>query len=142
MAEFADDKELLAEAAEIVLSAARAHIPVDTGETRDSLNFHDFSDRQELWGNRPAKFLITGTKPHVIQARWARSLHWVDRATGEDRFALWVNHPGTQGNDWRTPAIRDAMDGLRAAGLKQAVIVRSNLKRQIVGSWSAGPVDE
>lgn len=42
------------------------------------------------------KFVDEGTKAHVIRPVKAKMLHWVDTASGEDRFAKEVHHPGTK----------------------------------------------
>lgn len=38
-----------------------------------------------------------GSGPYIIRGD---PLHWVDRATGEERYAQWVIHPGHRSRDW------------------------------------------
>lgn len=46
-----------------------------------------------------ARWVIEPTKPHRIEAKAARYLHWVD-GNGTHHFRKWVMHPGTKGNDF------------------------------------------
>ena len=50
-----------------------------------------------------------GSKPHEIRARIAPALHWVDRTTGEHRFALRVWHPGFAPLPHMRPMMKDLM---------------------------------
>lgn len=77
----------------------------------------------ESWGARfyaiaYAVFVITGTRPHVIQARIKKALYW----EGAPHPFVRVNHPGTRPNDFREPAAEAAYPEivviLRAAGIK------------------------
>lgn len=49
----------------------------------------------------PLLFTITGTKPHLI---FGSPLRWIDRRTGEKRFAMWVQHPGQRAQGWDAEA--------------------------------------
>lgn len=51
-----------------------------------------------------AEFVITGTRPHDIYARFARMLHWVD-GSGHDQFRRMVHHPGTDPNTFPLTAL-------------------------------------
>jgi hypothetical protein len=58
---------------------------------------------------RYAKFVIGGTRPHIIRARRAKALHF--QMDGRDIFAKSVQHPGTRPNNFigraaRTVALR------------------------------------
>jgi len=100
------------EAAEI----AATNTPVDTGDLRDNwqtsravrtmtfiglgwqaewYNDTDYAayvnDGTGLYGPEHRKYLIVPKTP-------GGTLHWVDRATGQDRFASYVMHPGSPGN--------------------------------------------
>lgn len=90
----------------IVREALKNAAPVgqgpDAGRLRDSIRYlrrtGEGSVVLEFTARTPyAKYVIDGTRPHIIRARTARYLHWVDRS-GRDRFAKQVNHPGTQPN--------------------------------------------
>ena len=49
---------------------------------------------------------FTGTKPHIIVPKGpGYPLHWVDPDTGEHRYAMKVNHPGTNPTPHLRPAI-------------------------------------
>lgn len=71
------------------------------------------------------KFVDQGTKPHVIKAVKAKMLHWVDKDTGEDRFAKEVNHPGFEGKHISDDIEADWADGKLAeyfqAGMEIAI---------------------
>jgi HK97 gp10 family phage protein len=54
-----------------------------------------------------ASYLEEGTPPHVIEARHAPALHWVDDS-GEHHFAKRVNHPGTKPSPFMGPAYQKA----------------------------------
>lgn len=44
------------------------------------------------------KFVDEGTVPHIIKPKGrGYPLHWVDKSSGEDRFAYLVHHPGFKG---------------------------------------------
>jgi hypothetical protein len=60
-------------------------------------------------------FLTGGTKPHLIprggsaeQLAKGYPLHWIDKQTGEDRFAWSVWHPGT----FPDPFVANAMEAM------------------------------
>ncbi|NWJ46473.1 MAG: hypothetical protein HXX08_11390 [Chloroflexi bacterium] len=50
------------------------------------------------------RFVIEGTRPHIIRAVNGRVLHW--QSGGEDRFAAYVHHPGTKPNDFVERGLR------------------------------------
>lgn len=54
-----------------------------------------------------ASFLEEGTAPHVIEARRADMLHWVDEG-GEHHFRVRVQHPGTRPSPFMAPAATKA----------------------------------
>lgn len=49
-------------------------------------------------GTKLARWIIGGTRPHIIRARRVQALRFVVR--GRVRFARWVRHPGTRANDF------------------------------------------
>lgn len=51
-----------------------------------------------------AGFVLSGTRPHVIEPVAARALRWVDRS-GSTHFAKRVNHPGTHANEFNKRAM-------------------------------------
>lgn len=58
---------------------------------------------------RYARFIHSGTRPHIIAARRRQALRW--RAGGGWRFAKRVRHPGTKAD----PFLYAALDNSRAA---------------------------
>lgn len=62
------------------------------GEWKNEVSYAPFVNYGTgLWGPEHRKYLILPKRP-------GGSLHWVDKLTGEDRFAKWVMHPGSPGN--------------------------------------------
>jgi hypothetical protein len=49
-------------------------------------------------GTKLAKWIIGGTRPHIIRAKRANALRFMVR--GKVRFAKFVHHPGTSPNDF------------------------------------------
>lgn len=97
----------------VVREALKREAPVGKGPTagklRDSIDYTSrvgTNSAQMVFSTRVpyAKYVLDGTRPHVIRARNARALHWTD-ASG-DRFARVVNHPGTRPNLFPTRAVR------------------------------------
>ncbi len=41
-------------------------------------------------------YLEEGTRPHIIEVKNKKALHWKDGGTGDDRFSKKVHHPGTR----------------------------------------------
>lgn len=83
----------------------RAHAPVGqgpgAGRLRDSIGhnreFSLGSARINFTASAPhARFVVDGTRPHIIRPRQAHALHW--QRDGRDYFARLVHHPGTKPN--------------------------------------------
>jgi hypothetical protein len=51
-------------------------------------------------GQNLRKWIVGGTRPHIIRARHAKALRFVWR--GRMRYYKWVRHPGTKPNDFIT----------------------------------------
>lgn len=97
--------------------------PVDTGYMRDQTTARDEptisgAKVTALIDTDYAEMVSTGTRPHVIVPRNARALRFTVGTTVV--FAMRVNHPGTQPNDWwdeslrRLPAlVQRTWDGVR-----------------------------
>lgn len=82
------------------------------GRLRDSIRYSRTTRpdgvRLEFTAHVPyARYVVGGTRPHLISARAARALHWID--AGGSHFARTVHHPGTAPN----PFPREAMDASR-----------------------------
>ncbi len=86
-----------------VLQAARGDVGVRTGQLRGNLHKEWFTRTSgdvgiRVGSNVPYAHLHhDGTRPHVIRARRARALRYVNRQ-GAVVFAMSVMHPGTQPN--------------------------------------------
>lgn len=122
------------ETAVIVRGALKNAAPVgrgaDAGRLRDSIRYrrHTGADSivLEFTAHTPyASYVIDGTRPHVIRARTARYLHWVD-AGGRDRFAKQVNHPGTKPDRFPERTIGPLLPGIQR---RYAQIVTDRLRR-------------
>jgi len=101
----------------------RHYAPEDTGEFKSGIRFRT-TDRENsttitfyVSGSHAwlVDILTGGTRPHEIPTGGAAAqlakgypLHWVDRQTGEHRFAWSVWHPGTQPDPFMALAM-DAM---------------------------------
>ena len=99
----------------IVRTALKDKAPVGKGERpgrlRDAIRY----ERQTNLGEGQVtlafvaptpytRFVIDGTRPHLITAKAARALHWVDEA-GRDQFRRSVKHPGTKENPFPERAV-------------------------------------
>ncbi len=119
-----------------LVEAAQAHVPVRTGQTRDSLNAHTSATadgaRVELWGSQVAQWVITGTRAHPIDAVNAPVLAFYWERMGAMFFGPHVNHPGTQPNDFRRAVARDLAPYLQRWGQQGASLAMQNLKRKAV----------
>lgn len=71
--------------------------------------------------NEIFKFVDLGTKPHIIRAKNAKMLHWVD-ASGKDFFAKEVHHPGNKPQDISKNIQEIWADGLMAEYFDDALL--------------------
>jgi len=88
----------------------KAHAPFRTGALRASI-----ADRAEaspgrmmvvLYATAPqARWVLDGTRPHLIVARNARALRWLGPGGMGVRFARSVRHPGTKPNPFPDRAL-------------------------------------
>lgn len=62
----------------------------------------------------PGRFLIEGTKPHIIRAKGRGFLRFMGRGGGVV-FARMVNHPGTKANSFAADAARAALTPFQRA---------------------------
>ena len=88
-------------------------IPIDTGAYSKSWKKKK-TKKQTITIETPMGQLMiwlefTGTVPHVIEPVRANALHWIDKKTGKDVFAMRVHHPGTQPQPHLRPAIKTFM---------------------------------
>ena len=114
------------------LESARAHCPTKTGGTRDSLSVETSATAEgselKLMGSQIAAYIIGGTRAHTIVPNTASVLHWMGSG-GNDMFAMSVNHPGTQPNDFRRPVVDELKPLLEAAGNSAMQAIIMNIRR-------------
>lgn len=96
-----------------VRSLLKERTPVVTGRMKESERYartgYAAGIRLEWWAHTPyAKYVIYGTRPHIIEARAARYLHWYS-ASGGEHFAKRVKHPGNRPN----PFPQEVMDAVK-----------------------------
>lgn len=114
------------QAGPIIRDALKAEAPVGTppndprpGRLRDAIRYSRSTTagdslRLEFTASPPyTKWVLGGTRPHVIEAVAARSLHWVDG--NGDRFARRVHHPGTAPNPFPRRAMEACKDEVAEA---------------------------
>ena len=71
---------------------AKKNAPVDSGYYRNNIGF---DGKNKVIANADySAALEYGTKPHVIEPKTAKALHF--KSDGQDIFAKRVNHPGTK----------------------------------------------
>ena len=92
----------------------RAQAPSRTGRFRKTIkpyarNFVagvEFADYPKL-GQKLRKWIIGGTKPHIIRARRAKALHFYWARVGRWVSFKRVRHPGTKPNDFIGRGVRE-----------------------------------
>ena len=110
-----------------VRSILKERTPVVTGRMRDSERYarNGFASgiRLEWRAYTPyAKYVIDGTRPHIIEAKAARFLRW-HGSDGRVHFARRVHHPGNRPNQFpkevmdavKDEVMRDLRDRLNTA---------------------------
>lgn len=88
---------------------AKYQVGVDTGALKQSINYKVTRDSRGLVAlvgsdNRVALMHHTGTRPHIIAARRAKTLRFYSH--GRIVYAKVVHHPGTQPNRYLTDNLR------------------------------------
>lgn len=104
------------EAGHTVRDALKAETPVRTGRLRASerysRTFHGDSLRLEFTANTPyAPYPIWGTRPHIIEPKAARALHWVNGSGSH--FARIVHHPGNRPNNFPERVMAELSDSVK-----------------------------
>ena len=92
----------------------RAQAPSRTGRFRKTIkpyarNFVagvEFADYPKL-GQKLRKWIIGGTKPHIIRAKRAKALHFYWARVGRWVSFKRVRHPGTKPNDFIGRGVRE-----------------------------------
>lgn len=85
------------------------------GALRDSLHFTGAGLRRELFGNFYGRYVLGGTKSHVIAAKDKPFLVFYHNKAGHVVRLKKVNHPGTKPNDFRQGAIAEQKEALKKA---------------------------
>jgi hypothetical protein len=91
------------------------------GQWQNSLDYAEYVNYGTgLYGPEHRKYLIVPKDPNG-------TLHWVDRVTGEDRFAKAVLHPGSPGHHM----LEISAGALEAAWRRLAAPVLRNWAREV-----------
>jgi hypothetical protein len=96
--------------------AAKAQAGVQSGQLKASIHkrwTETSGDRLTIQVGSPvrhARVHHDGSRAHVIRARSARPMRWIDENTGNVVFARTVHHPGTRSNRYLTDNLRLATD--------------------------------
>ena len=105
--------------AERLLAEIRRRAPKDTGEYAKSWHIEERRDGFYVVTDDSTLYDIleyTGSVPHDIYPRYASVLHWIDRDTGQDRYAAHVRHPGFK----PIPHVRPALRAVQKRAAKEA----------------------
>lgn len=116
------------EASPLGLQLLRANAPFRTGAFRQSITARS-EPGPASWmivyysTLSYARFILDGSRPHVIAARNAKVLHWLGPGGIGDHFARQVKHPGTKPNPFpeRLGAAGPAFARLFAEAVKEAM---------------------
>jgi len=80
--------------------------PKETGVLKSSIHHQATVNGLRIISSaRYSLYVALGTRPHPIEPVHARVLHWVDKKTGQDVFAMHVDHPGTKPNPYPQRAL-------------------------------------
>ena len=93
------------------LKAFKEKVPIDTGDYKKSWKIKK-SNKNGFVLETDKGFLFDllefqGARPHVIEPVRAKVLHWIDKETGQDRFAMRVQHPGFEKIPHARPFIKN-----------------------------------
>ena len=91
--------------AEVLLDLAKEEAPYVTGELVRSGHLEDTAGGVEVVFDAPhAGAVHNGMKPRRIHAKPGGVLHWTT-PSGQEAFAKWVDHPGTDPNPFLQRAV-------------------------------------
>jgi hypothetical protein len=85
----------------VLLEALKTEAPRKTGRLRDSILVRTEAGEQRFYALPYARFVIGGTRPHLILPRTKRALFW----RGARHPVRQVRHPGTASNDFPALAV-------------------------------------
>ncbi len=131
-------QQLIQEASDALTGQLRAVAPVRKspgsgilgGTLRDSLVFDVGQLGATLLGVEYAKYVITGTVPHPIDAKNAPELVFFWEKIGGIFHGPHVNHPGTRENDFRFQALENAVN------MGELELVAARFFQRMVGGGS------
>jgi hypothetical protein len=113
------------------LAMMRANAPFRTGYLREHISARTEASAGQvmvvLYTTVPyTRFIIGGTRPHVIEPRNAKALRWIAHSGhGGPVFAKRVQHPGTKPDDFPARAIEPLTPMLLSrftAAVQEAII--------------------
>ena len=95
------------------LNQFKQKVPKDTGKYRKSWEIKK-ANKKGFKLETKMGFLFDilefqGSKPHIIEPVKASVLHWIDKETGQDRFAMRVRHPGFEKIPHAKPTLKKAL---------------------------------
>jgi hypothetical protein len=93
----------------VLLEALKTEAPRKTGRLRDSILVRTEDGEQRFYALPYARFVVGGTRPHLILPRTKRALFW----QGAGHPVRQVRHPGTAPNDFRARAVGRSAQALR-----------------------------
>jgi hypothetical protein len=80
--------------------------PKGSGALKHSISYRrTVTGLQVVSSAHYATYVSYGTGPHPIDPVHARVLHWVDKKSGTEVFAMHVDHPGTRPNPYPQRAL-------------------------------------
>lgn len=95
----------------VLLEALKAEAPRKTDRLRDSILARTEAGERRFYALPTARFVVGGTRPHLILPRTKRALFW----PGAGHPVRQVRHPGTAPNDFPARAVGRATPALRVA---------------------------
>lgn len=109
-------RSALNQGAKVIQAEAKANVPVESGELRDSIKRSTRAERGRIKSNVTtklfyARFVEFGTAAHQIKGKDGGYLFF------KDRLVRSVNHPGARAKPFLRPALdAKAADAIRAVG--------------------------
>lgn len=128
----------LRDIASVMVPALKRNTPRKTGILADSteaqVTGHDMDQRLEVRqtartneGSYYWRFPALGTRPHVIEPRYAQSLRFV--VGGQVVYARRVNHPGNRASNYHTKTLEANLPTIRSIMFQQQFRAAMRLKR-------------
>jgi len=130
-----DRREMLRGQGRRFVQYAQEEAPKRTGEFASKIAYRTFvsgdTDELRVYTQQPlGKWILEGTRPHVIRAKNAPILRFYWHKVGRVVYFKSVNHPGTKPNPFMSRAYRRWLPGARG-DLRQVAV---NWSRRIQGA--------